>query len=170
MDDIIELRKMKDKKQEKEERIKELKEKVKKVTDALGKKIDREIRSTVVYLNALSILTTGSCQGHFRKDLVQGPFIDIGLSEPKEAKRNKELVKKTKLLLKKFYKIKKPLRSDVKIKIRKIGIFNAIRLEPKGENKLENLSTEEKKLYIKLAQKEFKRFTKFLENEFKKDC
>jgi len=47
------------------------------ITDGLGKPIDKGIRLTVIALRALGFRTTASCQGHLHRGC-RAPWVDIG--------------------------------------------------------------------------------------------
>ena len=71
---------------------------VDKITDGLNLKIDDGIKETVVFLNALGINTTMSCEGHL-KWAFGGPWIDIG---PKETRKFLSLTKRLQDIRKKL--------------------------------------------------------------------
>lgn len=57
-----------------------------KITDGLGKPIDKGIFETVVVLNCLGFPTTASCAGHLNRALA-APWVDIALEMDKEARK-----------------------------------------------------------------------------------
>lgn len=60
----------------------EITDKVSRITDKLGKPVDPGILETIVALNALSIPTTASCEGHV--DWGTGaPWVDIASNDPR---------------------------------------------------------------------------------------
>src|SRR5690606_16622376 len=61
-----------------------IREEVESIVDAIGKPIDKGIFETVVYLNALGIPTTQSCEGHADSGR-PWPWVRIGAdNEPRE--------------------------------------------------------------------------------------
>lgn len=60
---------------EKQALLDEIRKNVNETGDGLGKPIDSGIKETVVFLNALGITTTGSCEGHIKEGL-PWPWID----------------------------------------------------------------------------------------------
>ncbi len=78
--------------EKKKERLEQIKENVNKITDALGHSIDEYIKEPVIYLNALGIFTTQSCEGHINEGLPH-PFIDVGaFGEPKRFNNQEEIL------------------------------------------------------------------------------
>lgn len=84
----------------KDSELSHIRERVSKITDSVGHKIDQGIQETIVFLNALGINTTGSCEGHLDGGFAS-PWVDIG---PKETKKFVELSKKTSALRAKMRK------------------------------------------------------------------
>ena len=71
-------------KSEKEAQWKSIKEKIDLETDAFGYKIEKEIKDTVIGLNALGINTSQSCEGHVDRGRI-APWVDIQApNEPKQ--------------------------------------------------------------------------------------
>jgi hypothetical protein len=62
---------------EKEVLWRKVAEGVEKITDGLGMEIDPYIKDTVIALNVLGFITTGSCEGHLDRAL-PFPWIDVG--------------------------------------------------------------------------------------------
>ncbi len=198
-------------------RLKQIRLEVDKTADALGKPIDNGIKETVVFLNALGITTTGSCEGHMKnglpwpwvdiedpdqpeeqfedqnkifeefakknglkaEKLKRGEPLDVWLSAHKTArknpetaayrdwtKKNEEIVRKVKDLLKEYYNTKE-------VEDSKRLTVNGTRLESKRETDDDpDISSEIREDYNKaLPQKqaEMAAFTKFLEGKYQQE-
>ncbi len=153
------------------------------ITDGIGKRIDRNIRETVIGLNVLDINTDGSCEGHI--DYGKGPFIDIVSKESEELERQldnakdkeeakkivdeierKNLAERIKIFkyLDDFYKDRQvPFHQRLTIQNKARGWS---RLESQGVG-LQRIEPEEvRKQHLQEYQDEIKAFTEYLKNKF----
>ncbi|SRR5258708_4494217 len=86
-----------------------LEENFKHITDRLGRPIDDGIFETVVALNALNIITDGSCEGHLDHGLPY-PWIDFthhefqNITEPERPPEMKELQNRLREINREYYK------------------------------------------------------------------
>lgn len=62
---------------------------------------DEKIRDTLVFLRALNLKTYGSCEGHYKEEVRNGPYIEF--SDNQDGQNNKEIEKYLNSLLDKFY-------------------------------------------------------------------
>src|SRR5689334_15403267 len=63
-----------------------LRERFAHVTDRLGKGIDPGIFETVVMLNAIGLVTTGSCEGH-EQEGSPAPWVDLSVKFPSDERK-----------------------------------------------------------------------------------
>ncbi len=165
----------------------------------LGKKIDSEIKETVIFLNCLNFRTIGSCEGHLKSEkFTHGPYLGFHskLTEELLDKENKEWKKSRKKLIeftKKNEKLRKKARlenieigkkiinllsefyksrssnQERRLFVQFIGYYFGPRIECQGS---EYLALEKKEIRVKklkIYQLEFKAFTNFLKRKYFKN-
>lgn len=86
----------------------QIKSEVDRICDRLGKKIDPEIKESVIALQALNFKTSASCQGHLNHGLA-APWIDIGESKPKRSLEKRSIKEQTLLQIKRLLRKLSPL-------------------------------------------------------------
>jgi hypothetical protein len=164
-------------KKEIEEELKKVQKKVEKITERLGRPIEKGIKETVVMLNAFGIRTSGFCEGRFRKEEAQAPWVEVEskISQIENWEENENLRERAKKqnaffqrrmmnLLNLFYQERK-VPFDQRLHLRKIGNYGAFRLESQGAYFLEK---EMKKEKFEQYKKEMKIFTDFLKEQYPK--
>ena len=162
----------------KEKKLKLVSLRVDGLGDKLGLPIDKGIRDTVVFLNALGFNTTSSCEGHLQgKHGYAAPWVDISpkqLSEVRRFKSDKELYRaqrklnvfkgKSFALLNEFYRQRK-VPYDRMLIVDKPFAF-ILRLQSNGLELLPPKNNPECKRKALSYKKEMQDFTKFLEKQF----
>lgn len=121
------------------------------VTDKLGKKIDKGIFETVVALNVLDIHTVGSCEGHIDWG-VPHPWVDIEASLSQKYQIHRYLDQ--------FYQAHHSIGFDCMLG------FNGYRLRSNGAAFAPLLSAEEQQQKLVNYQEEMAAFTAFLKALF----
>jgi hypothetical protein len=120
-----------------EKLIMAIRDSVNKTADKLGMPIDEGIKDTVVGIQAHGLATVGSCEGHARKPIAI-PYVHLQTPEPtgwrdnehlQQIWKQRNLKQKNKLaaLLRGYYDARD---ANPLLKMRDIGIFGAVRLEP----------------------------------------
>lgn len=170
--------------QEKKSRFKEIKNKIDRTVDKKGKSIDEGIKDNIVFLTALGINTTGSCEGHIDHG-INAPYIDIEsrdilkldkrLKETKDEKEAEEISKEINRdnleerkkiinLLDEFYR-NRSAPYDARLIINPLARGGS-RLESQGVDFQEINPEEVKKEKLAEYQKEMADFTEFLKNKY----
>ena len=159
---------------------------VNEIVDSLGKKIDENIKETVVAFSVHGFTTTASCEGHIaeKEEEQHGlsyPWVEIcapepeGLSDAKKEEKNqleqewriKNLKQQRRMMdfLEEFYE-KRKTPFDARLVLEKIGAFGGFRVQSFGAEITEILSPEEKQQKLTLYQKEIRDFTEFLKSKY----
>lgn len=166
---------------EKATRLEEIHRQVEGITDGRGEKIDEGIRETVVYLNALDLPTTQSCEGHLREEGVTegpstAPWVDIGSTRPEgvepedpvtERIHRENLLLQWKLLsfLDEFY-AKRQATADARLVFRLYDAEGIIRLTNQGGDAVESLPRDRQTAKRAEYRAEMTAFTEFLRQTF----
>ncbi len=148
---------------------------VEKITDRLGKKVDRGIKETVTAFMVYGFSVSGSCEGHIKGECPY-PWLDIGAPEPEgwqkskrkeQAWRAENLEQQQRMLeiMKKFYQ-RRQSSLDARLNFYHLGAFGAFRVQNLGADVMELLIPEERKQKFELYRKEMKDFTKFLKDKY----
>lgn len=163
-----------------EERIAEIRFNVDKATDKLGTPIDEGIKDTVIYLNALGLKTSQSCEGHLLDEdgheLPRSPFVEIYPDEPERPdwvddpelavqmkQKSKEIYDNLTVVLEEFYKEIGQTTGEEKLTLWQIAY--GWRIEPESTEKLASLQGKDAEDLLAKQQHEMKRFTAFLEGK-----
>jgi hypothetical protein len=167
----------------KQNKWQEIERTVDSIRDKLEKRIDSNIKETVIALRALHINTTQSCEGHLNRG-TYAPYIDIEAVESGELNKKLKLASKDEALVivheieyKNLIERKKLLKHleefytgrDVLFQQRLIvkGLARGwSRLESQGGDLQKIASADEKKVNLLKYQEEMNAFTEFLKKKF----
>jgi hypothetical protein len=150
---------------------------VDKITDGLGKGVDKGIRETVAILQLHGFNTTGSCEGHTDWGLPY-PWIEITATEPTQPdwRKNENLRDQWKLqnrrvqhkilpLLQEFYQ-KHSTAYENQLFINSLVVSGEFRIQSVGGPATEVHRLRAKKDKLRQYQHEMADFTKFLKNKW----
>lgn len=172
-----------DLKKDKELQLQKIRAEVDEVVDGLGQPIDEGIKETVVYLNALGVETSASCEGHLKKldgqNGIPAPWVEIypeslAFKNEQDAdnpeivarmdKESQALKLQLQKILSEFYEEDNSTPEKSRIVLWPIGYgyrFQSEGVDPVNDN-AENGSEEKLMAY----RAEMKRFTEFLEKKY----
>ena len=160
--------------------------KTERITDDLGKGIDKNIKKPVAAFLLHGFTTSGSCEGHIAKNDktqfgIPYPWIEVYAPAPKNWRKAKNGQKihleqewklenlrqqnKITILLQEFYK-KRKTPPDARLVLESIGIFGGFRVQSFGAKTIAALPQKEKKQKLSLYRKEMNDFAKFLKDKY----
>ncbi len=154
------------------------------IVDKLGLEIDEGIKESVAVLRAMDFPTISSCAGHTNQedDGYGVPYIHISEPAPKEWQTKNVTTKileqwkqenlhhrqKMEILINSFYGLRQTT-DDTRLVLRKIGGYEAFRIQSYGGFNSTAKTVEEAIGKIILYQKEMEAFTTFLNEEYFKE-
>lgn len=161
-------------------RWRELEQVVNEMADKLGLSIDEGIKEAVVALHAHGLETSQSCEGHDDHGAAL-PFVAVEADEPegwyeseplkrKWKEENERLAARLAELVEQWYSSRtehgETIDPDARLELHPIGIYGAVRLEPRVQERASRLSPKERPGTAGPLRDEMHRFSGYLRERF----
>lgn len=161
-------------------RWRELEQRVNELADKLGLGIDEGIKETVVALQAHGLETAQSCEGHDDRGQAL-PYVLVEAEEPdgwqnnEKLKRqwraeNERLAERLADLVEQWYTARaergETVDPEARLEPHPQGIFGAVRLEPRSQERMTRLSPERRVASAGPYREEMHHFSAFLHERF----